>query len=634
MAQKKHHKTKRQQPSPKHKKQPAKTKKTTGIDYYAKIREYGKLLMKRLGDKEGISKHLNEDINKIESYFKQYDSIQLLGGIALYLIDNLPNLEKYYYADMSGNPLQLDEDAEVIAEYAYNFALSMPNDGKETPTDEVILDLRETLRGLVKTYAIIDMPLEDNAEQWIKWVIHSETISVRGDGYQAHTEEVFKELFSPHSQYFEQTFGFSTEDLFKFCTTIEDRVICKIGSQDAIYGAHKLWERWKEWEDKNGCDIDDFEAFKKRDFSNGIMTEFLKANPDVACPEDPSLCLLFEPDDYKGSNKIFWVVPQNAIEENILHALSCSFGCNGKFIEEGDYRGNVMNGYNIFEKPILIDDGKYYCFTPMLIHRNLFMIVEKLIMVDNKYYQKYYQANSSPISRDNYIERKVRSVLERMLPNANFHSSVYYKITEDGQEKKPELDILGISDKANYIIEVKAHELTYKDRVRIDGAKYKFVHSVGEASEQSNRAKTFVDNNDSPVFTSSEGEFHIDKTKPTYKIAVCFQHYSTLLGHFDKLVESGLMKEEYRNTWIVSLFDLMIFADFIESEDEFIHYLDMHNEIYRKGFTFNDEIDVLNGFINFDLEKQVSRLKGGQIAYGSKEIDEEYARDFKLDTKQ
>ena len=92
-----------------------------------------------------------------------------------------------------------------------------------------------------------------------------------------------------------------------------------------------------------------------------------------------------------------------------------------------------------------------------------------------------------------------------------------------------------------------------------------------------------------------------------------------------------MLKEEYRDTWIVSLFDLMVVADFIEDEEEFIKYLNMHNEIYRKGFVFTDEIELLNGFLNYNLEDSVKRLDGGRIAYGTKEIDEEYAQDFKLD---
>lgn len=93
--------------------------------------------------------------------------MQLLGSTGLYLMDNLANLEKFYLAQISGKKLELDERAEVISEYALNFGLSMPNDGKEEPSNEVVLDLRERLRSLSEIYGLLDMPLNNDAELFI-----------------------------------------------------------------------------------------------------------------------------------------------------------------------------------------------------------------------------------------------------------------------------------------------------------------------------------------------------------------------------------------------------------------------------------------------------------------------------------
>lgn len=43
--------------------------------------------------------------------------------------------------------------------------------GKEAPTKEVVSELRERLRALLDIYRLIDMPLENNAEQFVDWVI-------------------------------------------------------------------------------------------------------------------------------------------------------------------------------------------------------------------------------------------------------------------------------------------------------------------------------------------------------------------------------------------------------------------------------------------------------------------------------
>ena len=625
--------TKRQQPRPKRKK--SKSVPSKGVptlrDMYKGL---GKELKRMLSDKENVNIIIQDHIWQIESIYRRYDTIQLLGSTGLYLIDNVPNMEKFFLAGIAGKELQLDENAEVIAEYALNYGLSMPNEGKEAPTKEVVSELRERLRALMDIYRLIDMPLENNAEKFVDWVIHSETIAVRGDGYQVHIYEVFNELFGPHTAFYEKKYGFSIAELFEFFLDLENRLICKIGDQNTIYGYTKLHDRWTKWEEQTYGPIDDEDSLEKRDFSKGIFGDFLEANPDVGRTEDGDQILIYAPDDFSASDRIFWVWPQNEAEKRIMDALSVEFGSNAAFIAEGEFKGNIMNGHSIYEKPFVKDGDKYYCFTPMIPHRNLFLIAEKLMKRDDVYYQKNFQQNTNSISRDPYVERKVREVMESFLPTVTFYPSVHYNIMEDGEGKRPELDILGVSDRATYVIEVKAHELSHKDRVGIKGMKVKFHDSVVEACCQCVRAKKHIDEADAPKFSCEGKTVKIDKTKPVYKIAVTFQHYSTLLGQMDMLVEAGMMKDEYRDTWIVSLFDLMIFADFIESEEEFIKYLVMHKTLYSNHSTFYDEIDLLNGFVNYDLAEKVKPGKALIIQPGSSEIDDEYAKDFKLPTER
>lgn len=619
----KNHKRKKKQPQSK-----AKSKKNV---FENAMHSYGKQLLELMNHKEEIATAMRENIEKIENYFRKYDTVQLLGGMGLYLINNLPNPEKYFNAQMSGKELNLDEYAEVVAEYAMNFGLSMPNDGKEVPTEQAIENLYDTLTSLVQMFSLIDMPTVDDAEGWIQWMTHSNTVSVRGDGYQVHVEEVFKEMFFPHSAFYRDEYGFSVENLFEFCTTVEKRIYSKIGSQDDIYGVYEAWKRWKEWDKKQyGKCNDDIENLKSRDFSKGIFVDFLTDNPDLADPNDPQQFLLYQPNDYTSSDKIFWIVPQGDADRKILEALSVEFGSNANFIKEGNYKGNIMNGHNIFENPIVKDGDKYYCFTPMLLHRNMFLIAERLMMHDMAYYNANFKNNTSAIGRDNYIEQKVKELFESFLPEVKFYSSVHYAIMENGMEKKPEQDILGVSNKCTYIIEVKAHELTHKDRVGVKGLKDKFSQSVTEACSQCCRSKDYILSDPNPTFREHGNTINIDPIKPVYKIAVTFQHYSILLGSIDKLIKLGLMDERYRDTWTVSLFDLMVVSEFIESEDEFLSYLDMRNEINKKGIVFVDELDLLGGFLNENLANKIKAFKVGEIFGGSKYIDDEYAKDFVL----
>lgn len=630
MNKKKHIKKRRQQPAPKKKKKVAGSYRQKEVSLEDKLKAYGMQMAEAFKDKDSIKNAIASHIERIEGYFRKYDSIQLLGSVGLYTIDNLPTLEKKFMAQYTGQKLRLDEEAEVLAEYALNFGLSRPNDGKENPTDEVVADLRERLKALSHLYRMLDMPLDNDTEKFLDWMIHSETIAVRGDGYQEHILEVFNEMFEPHTSFYEQRFGFSIKNLVGFLNELEDRVICKIGGQDMLYGPYKMWSRWKQWVENTYGPLDELSAIRKRDFSKGFMKEFLEANPDVPRTKEGDMPYSYQPDDYSGSEMIFWVWPQNEVEKNIMSALSVEFGDNASFIADGEFKGNILNGHSIYEKPFVKVEDKYYCFTPMIPHRNMFLIAEKLMKSDSGYYNNFFQQNTFPNSRDNYIERKVRSVLHSFLPSVVFYPSVNYRIVEDSVGKTPELDILGVSDKAVYIIEVKAHELSHKDRVGLKGAKEKFKASVAEACYQCQRVARFISENNAPSFGSENGAVVIDKTKPVYKIAVTFQHYSTMIGYMDMLVGAGLMKDSYRDTWIVSLFDLMVCADFIESEDEFIDYLELHKTLYSNHSTFNDELDVLNGFINEDLARKVKPGKPIMLVGGAEEIDKEYYQNMEI----
>ena len=295
---------------------------------------------------------IREQIDVIEGYFRKYDTIQLLGSIGLYLIESLPNFEKNFIAQISDSKIELDEQAEVLAEYAMNFGLSMPNDGREQPNDDVVKDLKDRLRTLYYIYLNKDMPLIDDSGQSINWMIHMDTIAVRGDGYQCHVYEVFKEMFYPHSNFYQDEYGYSVEQLFNFFMDLENRVICKIADQNSIYGAMKMHDRWVAWEEKNYGLIDSEDRLKlKRNPSKGLFGDFFDANPDVPHSEDGMQFLMCSPHDYTQSDMIFWVYPQNDTEIRILNSLSMEFGDNARFIAEGDFKGNIMNGSRIFEKP-------------------------------------------------------------------------------------------------------------------------------------------------------------------------------------------------------------------------------------------------------------------------------------------
>ena len=195
-----------------------------------------------------------------------------------------------------------------------------------------------------------------------------------------------------------------------------------------------------------------------------FIQQFLEDNPDLLDDSSPMHVTSYPLDNVSGYNKIFWVIPNTPKQKKIFDLLSHKLNDNVIFIQ-GKFGGFPLGDTLIRTKPLIKIDDKYYCFSTNIAFRNIFRITANLLQTaDAVYYEHSFKGNSNSTSRDNYIERKAKELFEKMLPNVSFYHSLKYHITEDGIEKDPELDILGLSKETVYIVEVKAGELNKKHR--------------------------------------------------------------------------------------------------------------------------------------------------------------------------
>lgn len=556
-------------------------------------------------DKQRIKSEIQVRIEEIIKVFESYDRIQLLGGLGLKLIDNLPTIDKIFDAQMYGDgSMGLDDKAEVVMEYAMNFGTALPATSEKEPTRKVLDDLYDTLTDLSYLYNLYDMPTsQTDYDAWLTWVVHMNHIFVRGEGFASIVEKVFDDLFQPHDKFFKDKYGFGFVTLKSFCTEIERYVLSKIGT---VGGAHLAWERWKEdMEKQYGTGEDAIEKMLMDKPENGVMGSMPDRSPDMFAG-GPMHVLMYQPDDFGSSNKIFWVVPQSDEEKALYEKLSRVFGDNAAFLADSEYKGNIMSGMELYKKPLVKVGDRYYCFTPMIPHRNMIALAESLIKEDKKYYQQHYHSNKDPFSRDQYMERRAAELFGQLMPQAKVYSSVRYSTDDKGSQVKTELDVICQSENATYVVEIKGHELTNADKVKIEGFKDRFKDSVGYGCHQACRAENHIMNEDG-VFHKGPETITIDKNLPVYKVVVTLQHYSSVIGHFNYLVGCGLMQQDYWNVWAVSLFDLVVVVDQIKTEKAFMEYLDIRSTIQKEGIEFQDELDLLSHFLNGTVEDEIKQ---------------------------
>ncbi|MCC8423577.1 hypothetical protein [Mucilaginibacter sp. UR6-11] len=583
---------------------------------------------------------IKAEIAVLIASINKFDKVYVLGSLGARLIKAMPNsysqfLENYQGLDeIDPNELvQKDDEIELLLEYAMSIAVATPNTSVLIPNAEELQAIYDQLSKIKYNMGMWEMSAElpeagNQSDHWLRTQIVTESINVRGSGYHIHITEIFEELFAPFSDFLNQYYHFSANDLLRVILKLDSLVYSKVGNPLGSANSH---DRLKEWMSMQG---------KERVFQTMMETgkhfiqQFTDANPDLKNPDTPDSVLLHSLDDIAGYPTIFWVIPHTETEKAVFEKLAAAFGDNQVFFQPEKFKAFILNDTIIKLQPLVKEKDKFYHFSLNLAFRNIFRITENLIKSTSEvYFENHYQGNTDPNSKDNYIERKTKRLFEKLLPSAGFYSSLdYFVPDENGKPKKTELDIIGISADAVYIIEVKAGLLNDKHkRGALKGLKLRLEQTVAAGSYQGHRALKYITDNERPEFSyvadKVRKQLIIDKSsvKSYYKITVTFEHLAGIASNLKYLISSGVMSEEYKWSWIISIFDLMVFADLMPNETKFKEYLDNRLAIYdREDISFSDELDILGyhmeghfplGEIKKDTHLQVVGFKDGIDLY-------------------
>jgi len=574
----------------------------------------------------------------------KFDKIHVMGALGARLIKASPNSYNQFLAGYDGHDKedlkdgkQLDDEhAEIALEYVMSMALATPNTNAGViPSQKDVDSIYEQLVKLQQNFSFFELSKSildmGESDLWIRNTVIQDNMNIRGDGFHQHVQEIYLELFAPFDAFLDQFYGFNSKDIYRTVIKLDGLVISKLAGPLGGIQAH---ERFNKWQDSLGGFEDMIQiagAAQKTPFQL-----FGETNPDVVIPEDGMGWYHYELTDIGTYPRIFWVVPETDVEERVLERLSTTFGSNGNFLNPPQFKAFIMNDSVIHQKPIAKVDGKYYHFSMQLAFRNLFKITEQLIKEASQvYYDANYRNNTARHSRDNFSEIKTRHLFETIMPNATFYRSAIYYTVENNEKKKNELDLLAVTDENIYVIEVKAGELNNKHRRgAMKGLKDRLEETINYGSFQCHRALTYINGNPNAVFEYAEGgagkTVTIDGTKgkKIYKITVTFEHFAALSLGLKHLVDSGILGADYKWVWVVSLYDLMVFADLVKTENDFMDYLDNRLGLYdRNDVLFTDEIDILGFFLDnhFPLPAENMGKVNSVIGFGE-EIDTYYTK--------
>ena len=239
---------------------------------------------------------------------------------------------------------------------------------------------------------------------------------------------------------------------------------------------------------------------------------------------------------------------------------------------------------------------------------------------------------SSSNNKGDILEKELKTILENYFDVDNVYQSLYLKTS-----KKEEQDFIVISGNNILLIECKARdfkEIPFNQKMSEERRQQLFKKVVLAASEQAERAKQYILNNEIAIFTDKKGSterLRIEniKSKKIYKVVVTLDDYY-------KLSEMAIdyFKDRNRNdlidTWIVNYFDFqkIIWHSGIEKIFDYISYRTsgietirsiQASEIAQYGYYispnynfippngYNIEVNIMGRFENWSLPFEESK---------------------------
>jgi hypothetical protein len=538
---------------------------------------------------------INNQINEAIKIFEQYDKILLLGA--------------FTYSHLV-NQSEDDGLSEVTLELGLSFATAIIGNPVEKPNQKVINRLISLLYSIRHAYNYYIMSESvtgkySDIESNIRFSTILEALYVRGDGYSEHIYSVFEELFSGHDKFLMEKVGFSSKDVLSTILQLEDSFYCRFLYPNGLPhpAAHTRFVEWSKSQ----------MAKTKKILDRNMIDSFGEDNADLIIKN--SKIHGYKIDDLSEYYELFKIRYRTEIQKKVVEAISQCFGNNAEFLNP-QFKGLPLNNTTISTLPIIKLKSDYYLFSFALPTRNLFDILESLIKTtDLNYYNSNYLSNKYQHSRDNYLEIKASKLFKKLIPNSFSYSNVKYKTNADSNDDRPyeaELDLLVASESANYLIEIKAGGLsTPSKRGALKSLLGQLKEIVGYGAYQNYKALEYIKKNENPIFINSDGsKIQVDKSKKTFRILITLDHLAGLVANMFDLKELGVIEKEVEFAWTCSMFDLIIFSEIIENENDFIDYLEKRIPLYKMPkIDPQDEINLLGYFLEHNLVFDEEKLK-------------------------
>jgi len=419
------------------------------------------------------------------------------------------------------------------------------------------------------------------------------SLNVRGEAYPSLFKTLASEYYSIHDKWFQNNLGFTINDAIEIYESIMKHINEKINtSKNEVISiaAKKAYSLYEEKQIKKN----EIEKTKVN-----IAGSLIFGNSDELLT-----FTLNELVTKLGKNK--------DICEKFLKRLSQPFGYrNSKYTNVFQDPFFSPWDYNtLYERPIVKHNTKYFIPVLALFPTVLFNTFFYDLIKDKTYQDKFNEL------RGKWLERKSVQLFSRIFPSNEIYLNPTY---QSGNEFS---DVLITHDMKIIIIQCKSKTMRFESKIgdNIDYLKEDLNKAVGVAFKQGINAKQYLLDNDEVTLFTDDGkkELTIDMkmTSDIYLINITLDNFQDIITRFVNIKpDLATLKEEIL-PWSVSLFNLEVVTDLIQSPSILFHYLTKRRHMDEVKFEIHaDEIDLLEFYFHIGLnltkldnEKKISML--------------------------
>jgi len=504
-----------------------------------------------------FKREINKKISELVLLIKQFEPLELLSAVSI----------RNCFGNLEGYKEITHEGKESYVEYAQSLILSQKrNPEVKHVTQETIEEFNNLIKEIFNNVlwyfgSEFAEGKRNQTEEELRFISIARYLFVRGDSFEEHHLEMVKDIFKDHNMFLEKHYGFTSDEVIRSIQHIEEQLLNNIRKQvEFVSVLHELHELFKEFADKESIDsFSSFEDYIERYRNQHVVQEKIKKFEELInnLNENP-----------------FEIVPTKEAPIELLNLLSAHFGDNSEFVTFRRSPGWPTNDSIIYDRPLIEDNGKFYCFSPQVLFRNIGNILERWIkQKDEEYFEETYQKK-----RAQYLENKALRYLKKILPESKSFGKLFYWVKENGVEKRVETDGLVFYDTHLFIIEAKAG--TYSTSARrgsLERMKKNAEELVDNAYKQALRTKDYIMNTPEPTFELQDGSKAIvikdkHKYKNIYLVNVTLENLGVLSTQLHSLKNFNFIQgKEW--PWSVFINDLRVISEIIEFPSEFLHFL-------------------------------------------------------------